>query len=113
MARVLISAFNPDLGRLPAHSAFVGQVSPALKGKRRETYSCGLDGSEAIARSYRRLLQHHARVLRIEDLLIHLLAEPAKLDRDDGKWILARDHADSVGALHPLAVRHLVVFLRS
>ena len=52
----------------------------------------------------RRPLQHHTRGLRIEHLLVHLLAKPAELDRNDRKWILSRNHADGIGTLHPLAV---------
>ena len=63
-------------------------------------------------RFLRRLLQHQAGVLRIEDLLVHLLAEPAELDRDNRERILSRDHTDCVWAPHALAVRGLVVLLR-
>ena len=52
------------------------------------------------------------RSLGIEDFLVHLLAKPAEFDRNDGEWVLSRHHADSIGALHPLAVHQLVVFLQ-
>ena len=98
----LISAFNPDLGKLPAHSAF-RSISTALKGDL-EPYTCGFNCSEAIVRFSCRPRQHLARGLRVQDLLVHLLAKPAEFDRDDRKWISPRHHADRIGALHPLAV---------
>ena len=57
-------------------------------------------------------LQHQTGSLWIEDFLVHLLTKPAEFDRNDGKWILSRHHADGVGAFHPLTVHELVVLLR-
>ena len=55
MGRELISAFNPDLGKLPAHSAF-GSMSIARKRRGPGTYPCGFNGSEAVGRFSRRPL---------------------------------------------------------
>ena len=112
MGRGLISAFNPDLGNPFAHSTFGWVSYGGVQRGRRERYPCSFDGSEAVMRFLRRLLQHLACGLRVKDLLVHLLAEPAEFNRNDRKRFPSRNHADCVWAPHALAVRQLVVFLR-
>lgn len=86
------------------HEISVGTEGP-------EAYPCGFNGLEAITGFSCGPLQHQARGLRIEDLLVHLLAELAEFDRNDGERFLSRHHADSIRAFHPLAVHQLVIFL--